>query len=83
MSISTLTRKGQITIPKEIRDVLGLKEHDKVSFIKRGDDILIKPIKGDILDLRGTVKPKRKPEDFEEVRRITRDIIAKKVAKNE
>jgi antitoxin PrlF len=29
---ATLTSKGQVTIPKEIRDKLGLKPHDKIQF---------------------------------------------------
>lgn len=80
MPTSTLTSKGQVTIPKEIREELGLKEHDRVNFVKRGSDILIKPIKGNILDLRGSVQPGKRPEDFEEVRRITKKIIAEKAA---
>jgi antitoxin PrlF len=30
--VTTLTSKGQVTIPKEIRDELGLLPHDKVRF---------------------------------------------------
>jgi antitoxin PrlF len=30
--ITTLTSKGQVTIPKEIRDTLGLKPNDKIQF---------------------------------------------------
>lgn len=81
MPTSTLTSKGQVTIPKEIREALGLKEHDRVNFVKRGSDILIKPIKGNILDLRGSVKPRKRPENFEEIRKITRKIITRKIAK--
>ncbi len=82
MPTSTLTKKGQITIPKAIRDELGLKVNDRVHFVKKGDDILIKPIKGNILDLKGAVKSKNLGEDFEQVRKETRKIVAKKAAKN-
>lgn len=35
--ITTLTSKGQVTIPKEIRDELGLKPHDKIEvFLENG-----------------------------------------------
>lgn len=30
--ITTVTTKGQVTIPKEIREELGIKPHDKVGF---------------------------------------------------
>lgn len=81
MSTSTLTSKGQVTIPKEIRNALGLKDHDRVSFIRRGDEVVIKPVKGDIISLRGSVRPKRRPEDFDKVRRIARKKMAEKAAK--
>jgi AbrB family looped-hinge helix DNA binding protein len=31
--MSTMTRKGQVTVPSEIRKALGIQEGDKVSFI--------------------------------------------------
>ena len=37
---SVITRKGQVTIPKPIRDQLGLEEGEKVMFIRRGDEVL-------------------------------------------
>jgi len=44
MSASTLTSKGQVTIPKEVRERLGLKEGDRLVF--RFDDqgnLLVQP----------------------------------------
>jgi len=41
MEIAKITSKGQITIPKEIRKKLNLKEGDKVIFIEEGDKIII------------------------------------------
>ncbi len=41
--MSRLTKKGQITIPKEIRDKLGIKRGDTVEFsIKDGECIVRK-----------------------------------------
>jgi AbrB family looped-hinge helix DNA binding protein len=79
MSISTLTKKGQVTIPKEIRNILGIKEHDKVMFVKKDGDIIVKHISGDIFDLRGSLKPIKEPEDFEKIRNIARKSAAKKI----
>lgn len=40
MELARITSKGQITIPKEIRNKLNLKEGDKVIFIEEGDRII-------------------------------------------
>ena len=76
---STITRKGQVTIPKAIRDRLGVKEGAKVLFVMRGEEVILKVIKGTILDLRGSVQPSAHPEDFEKIRRSVRQAVAKKV----
>ncbi len=36
--VTTLTSKGQVTIPKEIRDALGLRPHDKIRFVTEGGE---------------------------------------------
>jgi AbrB family looped-hinge helix DNA binding protein len=41
VGISSISEKGQVTIPKEIRDVLQLKPGDKVVFIERGNEIVV------------------------------------------
>ena len=77
---STVTRKGQVTIPKAIRDRLGVKEGEKVFFVMRGEEVILKVVKGTILDLRGSVQPSANPEDFEKVRRSVKQTVAKRVA---
>ncbi|CUS32753.1 AbrB/MazE/SpoVT family DNA-binding domain-containing protein [Candidatus Nitrospira nitrificans] len=76
---STITRKGQVTIPKAIRDRLGVKEGEKVLFVMRGEEVILKVVKGTILDLRGSVQALEHPEDFEKIRQSVRQAIAKKV----
>lgn len=39
MATATLTSKGQITIPKEIRQALELKTGDKIEFQLEGEDL--------------------------------------------
>jgi antitoxin PrlF len=52
---ATLTSKGQITVPKPVRDALGLKEGDRVLFrVLEGRAVLAKV--EDFLDLAGSVK---------------------------
>lgn len=64
-----VTAKGQTTIPKEIRDVLGLHPGDRVLFVRKGPDVVIQPLVSTLHELRGSVPPRRRPEDFDRVRR--------------
>lgn len=42
MELAKVTTKGQITIPKSIREKLDLKEGSKIIFLEKGEDIVIK-----------------------------------------
>ena len=42
MELAKVTTKGQVTIPKAIRESLNLKEGSKILFIQKGNDIVIK-----------------------------------------
>lgn len=67
MSLSTLTSKGQLTLPKDIRQYLHISSGDKVEFIieEDGKVRLITKIR-DITQLRGIVKsPHSKPVSIE------------------
>ena len=60
---STLTSKGQTTIPKPIRDSLRMKPGDKMSFTLMPDGVVIMRVKNKQLsDLAGLLYKKgRKP----------------------
>jgi AbrB family looped-hinge helix DNA binding protein len=57
MPTSTLTSKGQITLPKEIRKALELEQGDRVAFRLREDGVVeLVPETLDLMDLCGVFK---------------------------
>ena len=79
MPVSVLTRKWQTTIPKDIRNFLGLNPNDKILYLIEGKKVVLKPLKGNILDLRGSVATKEKPIDFKKLRDTTRKKVARRI----
>jgi len=45
MKVAKITAKGQVTIPKEIREVLGVDAGDSVQFVVEANQTLLRPIK--------------------------------------
>lgn len=68
---STLTSKGQTTIPKDIRDSLGIKSGDRMTFTLMPDGTVLLRVKNkSIMSLAGSLKKKgRKPLSVEELSR--------------
>ena len=68
---ATLTSKGQTTIPKEIRDELGMKPGDRMTFTLMSDATGVMRVKNkSISDLAGTLYKKgRKPVPVEQLSR--------------
>ena len=65
---SVVTQKGQVTIPVEIRRVLGIKANDRVTFIIEQDRVCIEPIAESIETIFGAIEPIQRPEDFQRLR---------------
>jgi len=79
MSLAKLTSKGQTTIPKDIRDYLRLAPGDRVMFIQRDGEVILRPVTQTLLDLRGSIRPHRRPEDFDVVRQEVKKKISRKL----
>lgn len=66
--VAKLTAKGQITLPKEVRDRHGLKAGDQVEFIEQNGMTWMKPRNVRAIDLAGVLGPPPKgPKTLEEI----------------
>ena len=75
-----MTQKGQVTIPAEIRNKLGLKPKDVVRFEIKGDEVKLKPATSCLLEGFGAVAPTQKPENWGKVREDMEAAMADEVA---
>lgn len=48
MGVTSLSVKGQVVIPKPLREVLGLQPGDRFIVLREGDAIILKPMKGKV-----------------------------------
>lgn len=59
MSEATITSKGQVTIPADIRKSLGLATQDKLTFTPMPDGTVVMRAKNkSVVALRGLLKPR-------------------------
>jgi len=79
--VSSVTQKGQVTIPAHIRRVLRIKAKDMVSFTLVDGEVRLRPIQSRLLAGYGAVKPPTKPIDFKELRREIEEEVADEVLK--
>lgn len=77
--VSAVTQKGQVTIPGPFRKALNIQPRDLVAFSLVDGEVRIRPIESPVLASFGAVTPRRKPEDFRDLRRETEDEIAEEV----
>ena len=73
-----LSSKGQVTIPKAVRDALGLVEGDQVVFRVNGQRALLARTPK-LLDLAGSVAvpAQKRGTSWPEIRRRTREVRTK------
>jgi antitoxin PrlF len=79
---STVTQRGQVTIPAAVRRLLGAKTGDKVAFRVEDGEIRLAPMRFTIETAFGSVKPLSRPEDFKHISRAAVDEhVARQIAK--
>lgn len=83
---TTMTTKGQVTVPREIRDRLGLKSGDKMAFTMLSDGtIVMRPKTRRLADLAGSLtrpgQPKVTVEDMNPFKATTSTRATKRRAR--
>ena len=74
MPSATLTSKGQLTLPKLIRDRLRLAAGDRVDFVVKNDGtVVLRPVTAYVRELKGLLHRKGlKPLSVEEMNAVIR-----------
>lgn len=82
MQLTTITSKGQVTIPKKIRDKFSLKPFDKVRFVVVNGDIQLKTISNaKQLQGRYAYKAKSSVPSKSDFKKAIKDAVVEKYLK--
>ena len=80
-ALAKVTSKGQITLPKEVRDLLHIQTGSIVVFEKEDEKLVVKTAKT-LQDFKGVLKDRQRPADFEEMRKKAKEYVGKKAAQS-
>jgi AbrB family looped-hinge helix DNA binding protein len=73
MTTAVVTSKGQITIPKPVRDGLGVEAGDRVEFVELEKGVYtVVAATRDIRDLKGMIPKPAKPVSLDDMKRAVR-----------
>jgi antitoxin PrlF len=67
MASATVTSKGQVTLPKSVRERLGVEAGDRLEFVESGEGFLVVAATRDIRSLKGIIGRPKKPVTIEEM----------------
>ena len=79
MQVTTITQKGQVTIPQWVRKMTNLKPRQRVVVTLRDNEVVITPAI-DFFSLRGSVKT-RKPFNIKKMTEAAQKYVTKRYAK--
>lgn len=81
MPVATVTSKGQVTIPKEVRTELGIETGTSVMFVRTPQGYLLRPTGQSLARLRGIVKYDGPPVTIEDMNEGVLDAVAEDEAR--
>ena len=71
--VATLSERSQVTLPAEVRRVLGIPPHGKVAFVIEGDQVRVRPARFTLAETFGSVPPLRTSRDWKDVERVAHE----------
>ena len=77
MPTATVTSKGQITIPAEVRNAMGVKPGERVVFFEVEDGKFLMRRAGSIMEMAGCLAGLEAPKTDEEMNRLLAAYAAK------
>jgi AbrB family looped-hinge helix DNA binding protein len=80
--MGVVTRKGQVTLPAEVRHSLGLKQGDRVIFRLQDDQVLVKRTESVVSATAGIFKSDRLAMSAKQLRDAAEEAIAEEVTGN-
>lgn len=79
MAEARLSTKGQLVIPKVVREHLGVKQGDQLDFIIRDDgEVTIRPATGDVRELKGILPRPAKAVSLDSMQEAIRQRAGRK-----
>lgn len=81
MTQSTITDKFQTTIPREVREALGLRPRQRISYEVRSDQSVVLRPEPALDELFGSLKLKRPVASTQEEKREAREAMARETAR--
>ena len=78
--LATVTSKGQVTVPAEVRRRLGIRPRDKLAFVLDGDVVRLVRRGSVVARTAGALKGSARPMSAEEMREAAEAAIADEVA---
>ena len=73
---STVTTKGQVTIPVEIRRLLQVQPRDRIAFVVEDDKVRLVRSQSVVARTAGALKSEKPPLTAEELREVAETAIA-------
>jgi len=82
--VATITSKGQITIPKEVRQALQVREKDQLLFMVEGNQAVIIPLKQrPLTELLGALPATRPYPGMDAIREEIHKELGERIARGE